>query len=438
MGVTTQAGEGLPSDRPSAEDVGMTEQQDQAAVPLALYLGPQLPRWLPRSVADVDEIIKDGRLTERHWLDVKREVGSNVHHKRDIARDLASFANDGGALLVGVEELRPGQFEVKQQELAGLPERVEEIAHSRCDPPLFILCHPLTGSDEQHGVLLVEIPPSPAAPHMVEYQYWDRGDKTKHRLSDSRVVLLHALRSQRHLTAQQAIAYEMARDPVPASERQRSHLFIVAQALVSPPDLLSQALEDGSTLYRRIQAIAQEVPGQELFVPNWQSLAHYEPRAAGLGLHSGLRGRQVAHLGPEESKLLDLEIEDSGRLSMFCGRGSKYSPSQDEDFIMEELIISWTRCLLTVAGELGRSTGYGGAWMIAVGVSDLRGRRAGFAQRGIEDYVPYSADTYVQGTEAVTAELLTQPGAVTRRLVYRLLRGLGVSAVYEARFIDSP
>lgn len=86
-----------------------------------------------------------------------------------------------------------------------------------------------------------------------------------------------------------------------------------------------------------------------------------------------------------------------------------------------------TRSLVTLAGQLGATTGYGGRWLLAVGISDLSGKLSAAAV-GFSlgcDYPPFSADAYVQGTEAGTIELLEQPGAVTRRLVSRLLRGLG-------------
>ena len=45
-----------------------------------------------------------GLLDESHWMELKREIprtkGSNV----ELARDLASFAVDGGVLVIGVDE----------------------------------------------------------------------------------------------------------------------------------------------------------------------------------------------------------------------------------------------------------------------------------------------------------------------------------------------
>jgi hypothetical protein len=116
---------------------------------LPIYLGPILPRWQPRSVADVQAAIDDGTLAERHWLDVKESVGTSDGAKKELARDLASFANDGGGYIIGVaEDKSTGKLTLAPVELAGLPERIDQVARSRCDPPLYVVCHPLPSDTE--------------------------------------------------------------------------------------------------------------------------------------------------------------------------------------------------------------------------------------------------------------------------------------------------
>jgi hypothetical protein len=193
--------------------------------PLPLYLGPTLSRWQPRAVEDVQSATDDGTLRERHWLDVKAAVGNSDASKKDLARDLASFANDGGALIIGVKEDKPNQIlSVEPIPLDGLAERVDQVARSRCDPPLYVVCHPLLAPSGDgagaRGVLLVEVPPSPTAPHVIDGRYYGRGDVTNRRLTDDEVARLHAVRSGRQLTAERLIAAEAARDPVPPEHRE--------------------------------------------------------------------------------------------------------------------------------------------------------------------------------------------------------------------------
>ena len=133
---------------------------------LSLYLGPRVPLWQPQTLADVQTAIDDGTLREGHWFDAKEHVGDSDAAKKETARDLASFANDGGIYLIGVAEDKTTQtFSLTPIPLPGLSEKIDQIARSRCDPPLFLQCHPITEPSEPgRGVLVVEIPPSPLAP----------------------------------------------------------------------------------------------------------------------------------------------------------------------------------------------------------------------------------------------------------------------------------
>ena len=60
--------------------------------------------WRPRSEGDIQRAIDDALLSETHCLDCKRETGATTGERRETARDLASFAIDGGALLIGIDE----------------------------------------------------------------------------------------------------------------------------------------------------------------------------------------------------------------------------------------------------------------------------------------------------------------------------------------------
>lgn len=42
----------------------------------------------------------------------------------------------------------------------------------------------MSSQQPSHGYLIVHVPPSGSAPHMVEHKYLGRGDKTKQYLSD--------------------------------------------------------------------------------------------------------------------------------------------------------------------------------------------------------------------------------------------------------------
>jgi hypothetical protein len=86
---------------------------------------------------------------------------------KEAARDLVSFAIDGGTLIYGVAEDKVNRtFSLAPQPLNGLAEKIENIAPSSLvDPPLRIICEELpSGADPTRGYLVVHIPASPVAP----------------------------------------------------------------------------------------------------------------------------------------------------------------------------------------------------------------------------------------------------------------------------------
>lgn len=411
-------------------------------MPGSVYLGPAVPRWTPGSLAAVRAAIEDGTLTERHWIDVKREVGAGDGARKETARDLASFANHGGALLVGVEEDKAtGQLSVAEQDLAGLGERVEQIARSRVDPPLYLVTTPLPGADPARGVLLVEIPPSGAALHQVDGRYWDRGDKTKHLMSDSRVAQLHELRARRRLDTVDLIDAEVARDPVPRIERRNSHLYVVAVPVAARPDLLTGFFADVQVLRDLVLSVPADLPSGNPARGLWGGGWWVQPRSAGYGFGSvQMPGREfLPDRETPEHALLDVELADDGRLSLVFGGGSREVPAADgtgEHVVDVGVLVALVRHAVALAARVGHCAGYLGRWQLAVGVTELRGTRPASAlSNGVGAY--FDTETYVQGADAVTAELLERPGTVTGRLVARLLRGFGLPG-WQGQLLEDP
>ena len=227
---------------------------------MTVYLSPEPPRWRPTSEPDVQAAIDEELLAETHYFDGKREVGSQPRDRKELARDLASFAIDGGALLIGVDELKEQRtWRLEPQPLHGLAERVKQIALQLVDPPLYVQSTEIpTGGDREQGYLLVEVPASAQAPHMVDNIYFGRGDKTRTRLSDAEVLRLHARRESVESVAHLPLDIELARDPQPVLKKRRGgRLYAVAQPLTARADL-GLALTSGPSLELRQMALSAE------------------------------------------------------------------------------------------------------------------------------------------------------------------------------------
>jgi schlafen family protein len=187
--------------------------------------GMTLPQRDPRAMRDeelsawVRELIQR-RAPESHTLDYKQTIQVDTRrHKLELAKDVSSFANgSGGVLLYGIPEDDAGAAPIPQP-LAqcgmvitqGLPEVVENILVDTVDPPL-PECHiRLVWLDDERtkAVLFVYHPTSWNRPHMTLYEdgrYYRRGNFRAVLMKEREVEALYAMRRAAATAAQEFFA----------------------------------------------------------------------------------------------------------------------------------------------------------------------------------------------------------------------------------------
>lgn len=62
--------------------------------------------WIPTDANELEGLITSGRLDESSVLDFKRELPANT---KELAKDVAAMANDGGTLVFGIGEDATGR-----------------------------------------------------------------------------------------------------------------------------------------------------------------------------------------------------------------------------------------------------------------------------------------------------------------------------------------
>lgn len=133
------------------------------------------------TAADIEQLVTD-QVHEGRTRDYKRDLElSKDEHKRELAKDVSSFANAaGGDILFGVEEAKDANGKN-----AGYPEkivgvncpnyddtklRIESIIRDNIDPRIHgIGIHKVDGF-ENGPVIMIRVPRSWTAPHMVSFQ----------------------------------------------------------------------------------------------------------------------------------------------------------------------------------------------------------------------------------------------------------------------------
>lgn len=158
------------------------------------YLGPSVGN-VPLSTWDeVVAAAASGLFEETQWVELKERLGpAGKPVNTELARDLASLSVHGGVLVLGV---RDKTFEVVGCDVEQLTQRISQVASMTVHPPLSPVVYPAIQHPEDEGlhVLVVEVPPSANAPHMVDNAYWGRSSDGKRKLSDPEVRTLMASR----------------------------------------------------------------------------------------------------------------------------------------------------------------------------------------------------------------------------------------------------
>lgn len=415
----------------------------------SIYLSSDNPQWMPKTEADLQAAVDGGLFEESHRLDLKKAPSSKGDNK-ELARDLSSFAVHGGTLIIGVQENKESRtFELAPQPLNGLPEKIEQVARTIPDPPLTILTEEINAAgDDGTGYLIVHIPASPVAPHMVDNRYFGRGDKTKYQMGDAEVVALHTRRRNTEADALTLLRKEMDEDPL-SNFGSQSHLFLIAQPTAGRRDMCLSitGAQDWNqrlhTLIRHVQenqtlraALSNQGSDPDL------SQAHQgHRRARGVAVSSSHLKSDRTHV-PDGSygdeNVIEFQLFEDGGLRLFTTRLSEClqrHPSDEEQFLFDAGSVILTRHMLELIRLVADETGYHGNWAVAVGANRLRGRRRHTGSHFPSDH-KYSADTYEESTGATLAELRDAPGTVTRRLLGPLLRSLGSEALFAKALTD--
>jgi hypothetical protein len=292
------------------------------------------------------------------------------------------------------------------------------------------------------GCLIVHVPRSAEAPHMVDYVYYGRGDRANIRLGDEQVRAIIASRMRDRADVVAELQRMTDDDPLTAEQRQNGHLYLLAQPEAAAGEVLLDLLARDDAFH-----VLQEVIGQIVrdrgsatpgFQPDIDRLREWTRRAEGMALTSF-----SAEEGPRghESRMLELVIREDGGIRLTCGRGTDAfqraafpAPHEQPRAVIVTLVLGLTHSVAALAGRLAdEHAACQGQWRLGIRMDQLRGAAPlDFLQGGLlhRPGNPYSRNGYEKSISASTEELVNAPHAVAERLVAPLLRGLGIAPQY--------
>jgi hypothetical protein len=97
------------------------------------------PTWLPTTFAQAEADVSAHVVIENHYTELKRTYERTDRGRREMAKDIAALALDGGTMVIGVDEDDTGRaVTLVPVEIAGFAERLDQAALHRCDPPVTV------------------------------------------------------------------------------------------------------------------------------------------------------------------------------------------------------------------------------------------------------------------------------------------------------------
>lgn len=372
-----------------------------------------------QSEAELRRLVEERLLYECHFLDFKAEIDNN----EKLARNLAAFALDGGALVVGVEEAgyerTPTLAPLK---LLGLRERVDQVSKARISPRLNVRAIEVPSVERPGlGYLIVIVPPSPDAPHMVDGRYWARSDTTRRELTDPEVRrLLSAHATEREQSLDTLVNAEIERDPLP--DDRWPHLHLVAQPLHPRQEMLWEVASRAGGWNEWVRHAV--LPAAFLTTPDDERWS-VAGRANGCGLFNpGITRDRHVELdanGEPPRDANDIELRDEGGLRLYSAGVTQQAPDRLPTFA-DKTAVRLTARVVRAAQVVAHECDYLGAWDIAIAITRLEGLPAASAGDGAPGY---SEREYRQVLRITREALEADPvGVTTRRLLARLGRAL--------------
>lgn len=309
--------------------------------------------WQPKSEAEILQRIAHGDLEETHTLEFKSETGTNT---KEIAKDICAMTIDGGVIIYGIAEDDGHRPVSKPIQLSGQPERIDQIALSGIHEPPTITVTPVrTNKDQDRGYLVVNIPPSPRAPHMVtargDNRYYGRGDKSVRRLGQSEVERLYQRRLQWEQD-REALVIELIEAAPLKPHDTFGFLHVVVKPLFSDHLLLERVL--GKTAEERRDTL-REIYAQVNTREGFGQANHYPGvvRPTSDGLIAYLKAPPTSEKLVPES-VLNIELFYDGSARLFYGGAAEHFEQYQGPIIFEFRIVDVLLRLLDLLAELYR------------------------------------------------------------------------------------
>lgn len=376
--------------------------------------------WMPKTEEEIIEAVTSGALEESTIFDAKRELPDKNKNK-EIAKDVAAMAVNGGVIIYGIDEDEQGRPNILSPvPLAGQRERIASVVQSSVqEPPVFSSYAIPTAADPAIGYIVVVVPPSERAPHMVvvkgEYRYYGRSETVNVPLSEGEVARIYERRQRSEVDREALLNAEIERAPIePHKDFVYLHMF--ARPVFRNEDMLSQALGEEAhspNAREQLRKIIGEVSTQSVYPrnhsPDFDSLIRYRLMSDGWMINEGQSEPiDIGHM-------LRLKTDFDGSTHLFCGRAGERINNRVEVF--DGCVAGNGLRFLVFIGKLYEKAKYFGMVDLGVALTGVKGATLYTQNIRYRDYFgSYEENQYRKTLRTSAITLVDEPRQVARQL----------------------
>ncbi len=378
--------------------------------------------WIPKREEEITQAVSAGALEETTISEVKRELPTK---NNEIAKDVAAMANDGGILIYGIDEDEHGFPRIPHPiPLEGQRERITSIVQTSIAEPPAVMIHAIpTTADPTKGYIVVVVPASERAPHMVvvkgEHRYYGRTATGNIPLTEGEVARLYERRNHWEVDRDALLAEEIAQVPFPA-RKEFAYLHIIARPVLCEESLLERAANSKQAIQGMLQGLVEIVGKPKVFPRPYEPGFHpgrWIRRAEGfLGILGGTGGTNDS---PAPGETLQLQVDFDGSAHLFCGRAGERVGERLMLFF--ELIAGNTTRFLALLGQLYEKARYTAPVDLGLAVTGIRGSTPFTQDVRLQHLTPpYDRDDYRRTCRASALVLQEEPVGSARQLTMPL------------------
>lgn len=333
--------------------------------------------WIPKSEQEIVAATTSRSLEETATFDAKREVpAKNI----ETAKDVSALANSaGGVLLYGVDEDTSGYPTILNPILIeGQRERIDQIIRTSVDEvPRFTITTIPVEADPSKGYIVVLVPPSERAPHMVivkgERRFYGRGETGNYILSQAEVARLYERRQLLTSSISSLLEQHIGAPPIPANEH-FAHLHIVAKPVLGDDSLLTKAQKPGESARVLLTDLVVAVRGDSNLFRTDAYSPDFNPPVTGWTRHpEGYVGR-LSYADPTDPTpdryTLQLTVNLDLSAYLFCGRAAEMH--QGEKYFLPSVVQGNTSRFLGMLGRLFERASYFGMVDFGLAITGLK------------------------------------------------------------------